>query len=168
MGYAIRHVQDGDHHAVHQIFLSPHVVTGTMRLPIQRLDETRKRLEPSDGTTAMVALAQDQIVGFAELYTFGHVPRHRHAGDVNMIVTHADWQGKGVARALMEAILDLADNWLQLSRLGLTVWTTNERAVALYESLGFEVEGTLRAYAYRRGAYVDAHVMARLTGTAAG
>lgn len=167
MGYSIRHVQDGDHHAVHEIFLSPHVVTGTMRLPIQRLDETRKRLEPSDGIIAMVALDGERVVGFAELYTFPDVPRHRHAGEVNMIVTHADWQGKGVARALMDAVIDLADNWLQITRLGLTVWTTNERAVALYKNLGFEIEGTQRAYAFRRGEYIDAHVMARLTGAAA-
>ena len=36
-----------------------------------------------------------------------------------------DWHGKGVGTALMEAALDLADNWLNHSRIELTVYTDN-------------------------------------------
>jgi L-phenylalanine/L-methionine N-acetyltransferase len=73
-----------------------------------------------------------------------------------------DWQGKGVGTRLMEACVDLADNWLGLTRLDLRVYTDNAPAIALYEKFGFKVEGTHRRFALRNGAYVDAHVMARL------
>jgi len=62
----------------------------------------------------------------------------------------------------MEACLDLADNWLNLSRLDLRVYVDNAPAIALYERFGFEIEGTHKSFAYRDGEYVDAHVMARL------
>lgn len=42
------------------------------------------------------------------------------------------------------------------------MFTDNERAIRLYRSLGFEHEGTHRAYALRDGVYADAHFMARL------
>ncbi len=43
----------------------------------------------------------------------------------------------------MQAVLDIADNWLNLTRLELTVFADNERAVRLYTRTGFEVEGSL-------------------------
>jgi putative acetyltransferase len=61
----------------------------------------------------------------------------------------------------MEAALDLADNWLNLTRIELSVYTDNQIGIALYEKFGFEIEGTHRRYASRSGEYVDAHSMAR-------
>ena len=52
-----------------------------------------------------------------------------------------DWQGKGVGTALMEAVPDLADNWLGLTRIELSVYTDNAAGAALYKKFGFEVEG---------------------------
>ena len=75
---------------------------------------------------------------------------------------HDDFQGRGVGTALMKAALDLADNWLNLKRVELTVFTDNARAVYLYEKLGFAVEGTHRAHAFRNGEYVDSYSMARI------
>jgi putative acetyltransferase len=73
-----------------------------------------------------------------------------------------DWQGKGVGTALIEAALDLADNWLNLTRIELGVYTDNAAAFALYKKFGFEIEGTHRRFAFRGGRYVDAYSMARL------
>jgi putative acetyltransferase len=71
-------------------------------------------------------------------------------------------QGKGVGTALMQALVDLADGWLNVFRLELTVFVDNRRAIALYRKFGFEIEGTHKAYALRAGEYVDAHFMARI------
>ena len=67
----------------------------------------------------------------------------RHVGSIGMAVRD-DWQGRGVGTALMEAALDLADNWLNLTRVELSVYVDNAPAIALYEKFGFEVEGTHR------------------------
>jgi L-phenylalanine/L-methionine N-acetyltransferase len=47
-----------------------------------------------------------------------------------------DWIQKGVGRARLDAIIDLADNWLNLTRLGLFVFTDNTHAVRLYGASG--------------------------------
>ena len=85
----------------------------------------------------------------------------RHVGSIGMAVRD-DWQGKGVGTALMEAALDLADNWLNLTRIELRAYVDNAAGIALYEKFGFEVEGTHRRLAFRDGEYIDAYSMARL------
>ena len=51
----------------------------------------------------------------------------------------------------MKAALDLADNWLNPTRIELEVYTDNQTGIALYEKWGFEIEGTLRHFAFRGG-----------------
>jgi putative acetyltransferase len=62
----------------------------------------------------------------------------------------------------MAAVLEVADNWMNLHRVELTVFADNEAALALYRKFGFETEGRLRDYAIRDGVLVDAISMARL------
>ncbi len=52
---------------------------------------------------------------------------------------------------MLEAAITLAENWLQLTRLELTVFADNEAALALYRKFGFELEGSHRQYAFRNG-----------------
>jgi putative acetyltransferase len=89
--------------------------------------------------------------------------RRRHTAEIGMAV-HDDYQGRGVGTALLSGLIELAERWLGLIRLELTVYTDNERAIALYKRLGFVVEGTLRKYGMRDGQYVDAYTMARVDG----
>ena len=78
------------------------------------------------------------------------------------MAVHDEWHHQGVGSALLQAAISLADNWLHLLRLELTVYTDNEVAVRLYKKHGFLIEGTHRAYALRDGKYVDAYAMARI------
>ncbi len=78
------------------------------------------------------------------------------------MAVHAQWQGKGIGTALMEAVINLTEQWLNISRLELTVFTDNEAAVGLYKKFGFEIEGTLRTFAFRDGQFADTYMMARL------
>jgi putative acetyltransferase len=78
------------------------------------------------------------------------------------MAVHDAYAGRGVGRALMAALVDQADLWLNIKRLELTVWSDNDRAIALYERFGFEREGLMCAYGWRDGAYADALAMARL------
>jgi putative acetyltransferase len=101
------------------------------------------------------------IVGSLGLAVPDRSPRRAHVGELGLAV-HDGWQGRGIGTALVRAAVGLADRWLNLRRLELTVFADNERAVRLYKKFGFEVEGLLRRYALRDGVYVDAYVMARL------
>lgn len=167
MEITVRHAVAEDAAAVHEILLQDHVLAGTQRLPYASPDYMRQRIAEQPGTIKLVAEVDGKVVGFAELITFPDNPRHRHAGEVNMIVIHADWQRKGIGRRLMDAMVDLADNWLQLTRLGLLVWTHNAHAIRLYEGYGFECEGVMPEYAFFQGGYVDGQLMGRLKGRVA-
>lgn len=158
----VRSMTEYDHAAIHEILTSDSVVEGTMRVPHAGLHTTIERLTPRPGTHHLVADVDGRAVGFGELITFPGEPRHRHVGEVNLIATHPEWGRRGVGRALLNAVIALADDWLNIERLGLVVFVDNAHAIELYRRLGFEIEGTMRAYGFKRGQFVDAHVMARL------
>jgi putative acetyltransferase len=161
MNITVRHVEPGDYEAVQRVMSGPKAVAGTLQLPLPSLERWRKRLaEPREGFYNLVACVEGELVGSLGLGV-EQAPRRRHVGHLGMSVRD-DWQGRGVGSALMRAGVDLADNWLNLARLELTVYTDNQAAIALYQKFGFAIEGTLRRYAFRAGAYVDAYAMARL------
>ena len=77
-------------------------------------------------------------------------------------MVHPDFWNQGVGSELVGAMVELADNWLGITRLELTVYTDNAPAIHLYQKFGFVIEGTLRAFALRDGEYVDTYAMARV------
>jgi putative acetyltransferase len=159
---SVRALVDHDHHAIHEILVSPTVIEGTMRLPHAAARETAERLTPRSGTIHLVADIDGRPVGVLELVTWPDEPRHRHVGEVNLVAVHPECAGRGAGRALMEAAIELADDWLNLRRLSLVVFVDNAIAIEMYRRLGFVVEGTMVGYGFKRGKYVDAHAMARL------
>ncbi len=163
MAITIRRVEPGDYEALRYIYTFPRVIWGTLQLPFPSVEMWRKRLaEPPEGLFNLVACVEDnEVVGHLGLHTFPDRPRRRHAGQIGMAVRD-DWQGKGVGTALMQAAIDLAENWLNLNRLELEVYIDNEPAIRLYKRFGFTIEGTLARFAYRDGQYVDTYTMARL------
>ena len=160
--FTIRRAELSDAEALHRVYSSPHVIRGTLQLPFPSIENWRKRLaDVPDGSFNLVACAGDEVIGQLGLHTFPNIPRRRHVGQIGMGVRD-DWQGKGAGSALMQAMLELADKWLNLSRIELEVYTDNEPAIRLYQKFGFVIEGTHQRFAFRDGEYVDAHAMARL------
>jgi putative acetyltransferase len=161
MEITVRHAEPDDAEAIHRILSGPWATAGTLQLPLQSLEGVRKRFsETPEGLYHLVACVEDEVVGHLGLETFTR-PRRRHVGEIGMAVRD-DWQGRGVGTALMQAALDLADKWLNLTRVELSVYVDNAAGVALYKKFGFEIEGTHPRYAFRGGEYVDAYSMARL------
>jgi putative acetyltransferase len=159
-GLGIRAMRATDAEAVNALANMPGYRYGTLRLPHARLEETRKWVEsPTPGNIALVATYEGQIVGNGGINRFQG--RRSHAASLGMGV-HDDFVGRGVGSALLGEMVQVADDWLDIRRLELTVYTDNEAAIALYRKFGFEVEGRLRQFAFRNGEYVDAYSMARL------
>lgn len=108
----------------------------------------------------LVAEYDGQIVG--QLTLDGGKRRNvRHAATLGITVAQA-WRGRGVGRRLIEWAIDWARDAGTLSRIELHVFARNTRAIALYESCGFEYEGTRRRAVHRGGEYIDDLVMALL------
>jgi putative acetyltransferase len=160
----VRRAQPGDAADFARIMADPEVYAGLMQLPLPDVAGWRARLEegaaPGRTDLQVVAERDGHVVGSAGLHPAPFL-RRRHVAVLGISVAR-EAQGSGVGRALMQALCDYADGWAQILRIELTVFTDNERAIALYRRFGFRHEGTHRGYALRHGVYVDAHAMARL------
>ena len=165
----IRHAEPSDYEGVSATMATPNAYAGTLQLPMSSIELRRERMAKPDpnGAFLLAEVRDPEVHGstFEIVGTLGLDPswslRRRHAMGLGMAVRD-DWQGRGVGSALMGAAIDRADNWMNVLRIELTVYTDNEAACALYRRFGFVIEGCHRAYALRDGVYVDAYAMARL------
>lgn len=161
MEIAVRRAEPSDAEAIWKCYTAPLAVRNTLQMPYRSLESVREQLTKcGEGDHILVAAIDDEVVAVIGLHTSSR-PRVNHRGEIGMMVRD-DWHGKGVGTAMMRAVIDLADKWLNLARIELTVFTDNESAIALYRKFGFEIEGTHRKYAFRDGDFVDAYAMARI------
>lgn len=162
MAIRVRAFEPEDVPAATEIMNCPSVVRDTLQLPYRSVEFRRQwwGSHQSSDSHHLVAELDGRVVGTLTLH-LEPGPRRRHVGSIGMGV-HDDFQGRGVGAALMAAMVDLADNWLQLRRIELTVYEDNAAAIHLYEKFGFAVEGHHRDYAFRVGEYVTTLTMARL------
>ncbi|MBZ9686334.1 GNAT family N-acetyltransferase [Clostridium estertheticum] len=100
-----------------------------------------------------------RVVGVASL-SVNKSNRVRHSGSIGLMVNR-DYHRMGIGRALMKSLIDIADNWLMLIRIELGAFTDNEKAINLYKSLGFVIEGTKKYAIIRNGKYDNEYLMAR-------
>ena len=159
----IRHSGPGDIDAVRAIYAQPSNYASTLQLPHPSRALWEKRLGGTDEHFhSLVACEDEEVLGQIGIATHAR-PRRRHVANVGMAVSETA-RGCGVGRALLQAAIDLCEGWLAVHRIELEVYTDNAAAIALYEAFGFVREGTARGYAWRDGRFVDAHLMARLSG----
>ena len=95
------------------------------------------------------------LVGYAGISVVGTV-RDAEA-NVHTIGVDPDWQGRGIGRMLLRALLAVADE--VGAPVYLEVRTDNAAAIALYQAHGFVRIGLRRRYYQPSGA--DAYTMAR-------
>lgn len=104
----------------------------------------------------LVARWGRRLVGYLCLWEIGHEVH------VTNLAAHPDLRRRGVARALLNAVLDDAKG-RAVSLAFLEVRPTNVEALGLYERFGFRVIGRRKGYYFDTGE--DALVMeARLSG----
>ncbi|MBO9196270.1 GNAT family N-acetyltransferase [Rhizobium sp. 16-449-1b] len=156
----VRALLSSDAEALAELTNLPGYRAGTLRLPYPSVNEVRKHAEnPSPGALNLVVTLDDKIVATGGLNRFSG--RRQHVASIGMGV-HDDFVGRGFGRRLLTAMVEAADDWLDIKRLELTVYTDNEPAITLYRKFGFEQEGLLKSFGYRAGEYVDAYAMGRL------
>lgn len=156
----LRAAEPSDVEAITEIMQQPLVRHGTLHAPFTTPEENTILACPTDANAkAIVAVSQGRVIGIAHLHPGKN--RRAHVGEIALLAVHDDWQGIGAGRALLAALLDIADNWLNLQRLQLGVLDDNAAAIRLYEQAGFMTEGVKRAEVFRAGAFADTRLMAR-------
>ncbi|WP_424215272.1 GNAT family N-acetyltransferase [Streptomyces sp. BI20] len=158
----IREARDADWDAIWPFF---HEVTAagesfTYPTDLGREEASGWWLLPAPNRTVVAEVA-GRVVGSAKMNN-NHVGNASHIASATYLVDPAH-EGRGVGRALVEDSLAWARAQGYRAMQFNAVVETNTRAVGLYESLGFEVVGTLaEGFRHPREGYVGLHVMYRL------
>ena len=118
-----------------------------------------EEMSRSDSGAMFVCETDNELIGVV-FGNRGIARRTRHSLHVVIGVLQS-WVGRGVGRALLEAL----EAWARsrgLHRLELTVDVDNRRAIALYEKCGFDREGVKRHSRKVNGKYSDELYMSKL------
>lgn len=101
---------------------------------------------------------EGEAVGMFKLQPMKH--RNSHIVYLGGVAIDPDRAGRGLGTDMIRSAVDLALT-KGFKRMELTVATTNERAIRLYERAGFHFEGVLRDYSYlaSEDRFIDEQVM---------
>lgn len=104
---------------------------------------------------AVRLLENDDLLGYVE---FDEILWTHQVSGVSIGIGDPTHCGKGYGYEAMQLALTFAFNELNLHRVQLTVFSYNERAIALYEKLGFQREGVYREFLHRDGKRHDMYL----------
>jgi len=82
--------------------------------------------------------------------------------EYGIIIGETEYLGKGYAKEASQLILKYAFKELCLNKVFLRVFEENVRAIGMYKSLGFNVDGTLRQDVYKEGVFHNVSEMSFL------
>jgi RimJ/RimL family protein N-acetyltransferase len=124
-------------------------------------DEVRSR--PDVVIFAIRAIADDELIGSCQLL---NINRRHSSAELQIRIGARDARGKGYGTEAVRMLLVHAFRDLDLERVQLHVFATNERAIRVYEKAGLRREGVLRSAAFIDGERCDIVVMGILRGEA--
>ena len=93
------------------------------------------------------------LMGFASYGTFRAYPAFKYTVEHSVYV-HADHRGKGLGRALMEAVIQRARDGDVHVLVG-AIDASNAASLALHTELGFVRSGTVRQAGFKFGRWLD-------------
>ncbi|WP_270181061.1 GNAT family N-acetyltransferase [Alkalihalobacillus sp. CinArs1] len=98
----------------------------------------------------------DQIIGDVAMMDIDH---HNKKAVVRISIFDKKYWGQGYGTEAMSLLLIYGFEILNLNRIGLDVFSYNERAIKSYKKLGFQEEGRIREELFYDGEYHDSVLM---------
>lgn len=136
----------------------PTIYTLEHRLTIESELAAIRRLTDSPNSLFLVAERNGEILGAMDLQGMRH-PQCTHVGYVGISVRR-DLRGQGVGSALFNALFERAKH-IGITHLELEVFASNPRAIAMYERLGFQVNGSRPGIVRLGDEFIDVMLMSR-------
>jgi len=109
--------------------------------------------EQSPNQTYILGFLNHELVATANVGASSR-SRLRHRGELGMSVSRAFW-GLGIGGAMLDHLVEWAQENTMLTKLDLSVRTDNARGISLYRSRGFIEEGVLRKQFCFNGTFYD-------------
>ncbi|WP_042224687.1 GNAT family N-acetyltransferase [Oceanobacillus manasiensis] len=122
---------------------------------MEKLKKAYEELQESEANRQFILYHSDEKIGYVGLY--GINLRHSFAKFAIMI--DPEQQGNGYAEDATRLMVDYSFNQLNLHKLSLDVIKVNEKAIHIYEKVGFHVEGEQKKHYFVNGSYHDAYMM---------
>lgn len=114
-------------------------VTDAQTFGRQSLDDVAQQLRLNHANSDFMflgAFVESRLAGVQGLIRHAKT-KVRHRADLIGVFVHPDYRGRGIAGALLDALIDHAQSMQGMEQILLGVTTTQDRAIALYESRGF-------------------------------
>lgn len=96
------------------------------------------------------------VVGSCQLMNVNAL--HRNA-ELQIRIGEKDSISKGIGSSAVKQLIDFGFNHLNLNRIYLHVFASNERAIKSYLKCGFSMEGKMRESVFINGEYLDVIIM---------
>ncbi|WP_288647903.1 GNAT family protein [uncultured Enterococcus sp.] len=130
-------------------------------LPPETLSEELSYMYESNNNLLLLAINEGTIVGTASVKADSQF-RLSHVGEVGISILQEYW-GMGLGTLMLEEIINWAKEMGVLFRLELDVQVRNERAVRLYQKMGFQIEAVMpRRARTDLGEFLDVYKMSYL------
>ncbi len=120
----------------------------------------QKRLK-NERDTLIVAEMVGEVVGWI-VFIAQERKRMAHTGSFGLMI-RKEYRDRGLGRMLVSALLEWAEKNPLIEKVSLGVFSTNQRAISLYKSLGFLEEGRkVKEFKFNENEYVDDILMYKL------
>lgn len=110
-----------------------------------------RELPPYNYRYNIVTIEEQLIIGICELKYF---PQSRNA-ILSLYIGEIEYLGRGYGTETILLLINYAFNELNAQRIGLTVFSDNDRAIRCYKKNGFIICGTEHKADYHNGHYCD-------------
>ena len=161
----IRNVTEEDATAIAAIY-GHHVVHGTASYEIEppSTDDTLAKIRrvTGPGWPFLVAERDGLVCGYAYVTQFRDRPAYAWMSE-NSIYVHPDWQGHGIGKELLPALLQRAEAF-GFRQMAAVIGGAEPASIALHKSCGFREVGRIQAAGWKHGRWLDSVYMQAALG----